>query len=117
MVDNLIENGLDPNSIPLVMQFNKRDLKDILPVDDLNAKLNIRNVKWYEAIAIQGDGVMESFQEIGRLLLLDIGEKYRVEVTSNREEAKKLKKKKPKYKKQKDLLKELEQVSIKFSHS
>ena len=39
---NLLVNGLDPDEIPLVMQFNKRDLKDISTVSELNEKLNYR---------------------------------------------------------------------------
>ncbi|MBN2384875.1 GTPase domain-containing protein [bacterium] len=95
MVENLKENGLDPDRIPMVIQYNKRDLPDILTLDALNEKLNTRGVKWFEAIAIKGPGVMETFQEIGRLLLVDIGNKYKVEVTAEREKADEDKGRKP----------------------
>jgi len=85
MLENLAENGLDPLTIPLVLQYNKRDLPDILSFDELNYKINSRDVKWFEAVAIKGEGVMETFQEIGRLLLLDIAAKYKVEVMSTKD--------------------------------
>lgn len=69
MKENLRANGLDYQTIPLVFQYNKRDLKDILPVEELNNALNERNVPYFEAIAIQGKGVMETLKEITRLTI------------------------------------------------
>lgn len=85
MIENLNENGLDPDTIPLVIQYNKRDLRDILTIQELDQKLNRRKVKYFPAVAISGEGVMESFREIGRLLLLDIAKKYKVEITATKD--------------------------------
>lgn len=95
MLENLEENGLDPQTIPLVIQYNKRDLAEIMAVDELEKNLNQRKVTCFEAVAINGTGVMETFQEIGRLLLIDIGNKYKVEVTAekDRSQSESLKKK------------------------
>lgn len=78
--ENLRLNGLDPNEIPFVLQFNKRDLKDISPVSELNERLNYRGVPFFESIAIRGDGVLETFKEITKILLKKMSEKHRVEV-------------------------------------
>lgn len=60
---NLQANRLNIKEIPLVLQFNKRDLPSALPVDVLNQKLNFRHVPFFEAVAIKGDGVLETFIE------------------------------------------------------
>jgi signal recognition particle receptor subunit beta len=60
----LAEHGYDYFSLPLVLQYNKRDLPNILSVEKLNSALNERNVPWFEAIAIQSVGVIETFKAI-----------------------------------------------------
>jgi signal recognition particle receptor subunit beta len=63
--ENLAELGLEIAAIPLVIQYNKRDLKNILTVDELTAALN-RDGRWegYEAVAVQGLGVFETLKAI-----------------------------------------------------
>jgi signal recognition particle receptor subunit beta len=68
--DNLRELGLDLDSLPLVLQYNKRDLKNILRVDELNEALNTGAGKeYFEAIAVQGDGVFETLKAITKSTL------------------------------------------------
>jgi len=70
LVDNIEDLGLEMADLPLVLQFNKRDLKNILTVDELNSDLNPK--AWYphhEASAINGDGVFETLKEITKLTL------------------------------------------------
>jgi hypothetical protein len=68
--DNLKELGLDVNELPLVLQFNKRDLKNVLTPEELNADLNPTDVHpFFEASAINGDGVFETLKEITKLTL------------------------------------------------
>ena len=55
--NNLDEYGKDIRELPLVIQWNKRDLPDALPVEELEAKLNQWGVPTYEAVAITGEGV------------------------------------------------------------
>ncbi len=57
-------------SLPLVVQFNKRDLPDALPAADLKAALNIGNLPCHEAAAAKGIGVPETLQTAIRLLLV-----------------------------------------------
>ncbi|TAK23297.1 MAG: gliding-motility protein MglA [Chloroflexota bacterium] len=54
---------------PLVIQYNKRDLPDAVPIPVLEARLNPRGVAHVEAIASQGDGVLATLREIGRLVV------------------------------------------------
>ena len=63
---NLNANRLNIKQIPLVLQFNKRDLPDALAVGVMNRRLNFRNAPFFEAIASQGIGVGETFRAITR---------------------------------------------------
>lgn len=68
--DNLQELGIDFDSVPLVLQYNKRDLKNILSVEELNAALNAEGkYAYFEAIATQGVGVFETLKTITKLTL------------------------------------------------
>jgi len=70
----LAEHGYDYDSLPLVMQYNKRDLPNILSVDELNRALNDRNVPWFEAVAIQSRGVIETFKAICNAVVTKLNE-------------------------------------------
>ena len=78
MWENLKENNLDPDEIPTVLQYNKRDLTDIDPIDKINRYLNAKNYPYIEAIAINGDGVKQTFQLITNLLIQSVNKKYRI---------------------------------------
>ena len=73
--DNFAEQGVNLAEFPMVIQYNKRDLPDILPVEELNAVLNPRMVPSYEAVAKTGDGVLKTFTAISKLVLQDM-QKY-----------------------------------------
>ena len=70
--ENLAESGLDFETIPIVLQFNKRDLKDICSVDEMNRALNLRGWPFFEASALRGDGVFETLRGISRLTLASV---------------------------------------------
>ncbi len=61
---NLAANGLDYNTIPMVMQWNKRDLPHLIPEAELGAMLNERLMKTVPSVASQGDGVLETLRHI-----------------------------------------------------
>lgn len=61
---NLAANGIDYDSIPLVLQYNKRDLPRLVSEAELDATLNDRGVKAIPAIASQGVGVLETLRFI-----------------------------------------------------
>jgi signal recognition particle receptor subunit beta len=69
MIENLKDYDLDIEEIPLVFQYNKRDLPNILPVEKLRADLNRWNRPDFEAIATKGVGVLETFKEITKQVL------------------------------------------------
>jgi signal recognition particle receptor subunit beta len=66
---NLEELGLDPRAVPTVFQYNKRDLRNILPPEALQKALNPGGAPHFEAAAIHGVGVFETLKEISRLSL------------------------------------------------
>ena len=74
MVENLKDYKIDIEKIPLVFQYNKRDLPNILPVDILRRDLNRWNRPDFEAIAIRGVGVLETFKEITKQVLRKLKE-------------------------------------------
>lgn len=64
---NLLEHDIDLNQIPLVFQYNKRDLDNLIPVETFNNLLNPRQLPYVESSAINGVGVIETLKEISRL--------------------------------------------------
>ena len=66
---NLEELGLDVRGLPLVFQYNKRDLRNLLPVEALQKALNPAGAPAFEAAAVHGVGVFETLKEISRLSL------------------------------------------------
>jgi signal recognition particle receptor subunit beta len=67
LMENLEENQIDLNDTPLVIQFNKRDLPGVLPVEELQEKLGFEGYPYTEASALKGDGVMETFRLISKI--------------------------------------------------
>ncbi|MBI2570749.1 MAG: hypothetical protein HYV63_27410 [Candidatus Schekmanbacteria bacterium] len=67
--ENLAEHGLSLEELPWVIQYNKRDLPNVMAVAALNEKLNFMDVPYYEAIATAGDGVLETLKGISKLTL------------------------------------------------
>ncbi len=73
--ENLAEIGLKLNEVPLVLQYNKRDLTDICTVEEMNQSLNHHNWPFFEASAITGEGVFETLKGISKMTLLHIKKK------------------------------------------
>ena len=67
--DNLRYYGKKIESTPLIIQYNKRDLPDVLSVEELNQKINRTNSPYFESVAILGKGVFESLTMACRLVL------------------------------------------------
>lgn len=66
---NLEMQGYDIHKIPLVFQYNKRDLPNALPVADLRNALNKYNAPEFEAKANEGDGVMDALKTISKSII------------------------------------------------
>ncbi len=70
--DNFSEQGINLSDFPMVIQYNKRDLPDVLSIEELNAAMNPRGVPCYSAVATTGDGVLKTFTAISKLVLQDM---------------------------------------------
>ena len=67
--DNLKEYDLDLKEIPFVMQWNKRDMPDALPVAELNEELNPEGYENFEAVAVKGVGVFDTLKCVAKQVL------------------------------------------------
>src|SRR5437870_9264416 len=67
LMENLEENQIDPNDTPIVIQYNKRDIPGVLPVDQLQEALGFEGYPYTEASAIKGEGVMETFKLVSKI--------------------------------------------------
>ena len=70
--DNLKTNGITFEAIPVVVQYNKRDLADILAVDAMQEALGLSSYPFVEAVASAGRGVTETFKLISKLTFVDL---------------------------------------------
>jgi len=66
---NLAELGIVIDTVPMVFQYNKRDLQDICTVEELDGTLNSREIPRVEAAALTGMGVFETLRAISKLTL------------------------------------------------
>lgn len=73
LLDQLRRQNRNPNEFPIVMQWNKRDLPDVLPVPILQQYLNPFRMPSYEAVAVNGHGVVDALRMVinGTLRTLD----------------------------------------------
>jgi signal recognition particle receptor subunit beta len=67
LMENLETNQIDPNDTPIVIQYNKRDIPGVLPVEELQEQLGFEGYPYTEAAAIRGEGVMETFKLISKI--------------------------------------------------
>ncbi len=72
---NLKEQGLNLDDIPFVIQYNKQDLPNVVPVDELNRALNPRKVPHFEAVAATGKGVFDTLKEIAKIVIFELKKK------------------------------------------
>lgn len=69
MEENLAEYGMTLDSIPWVMQYNKRDLPDAMAVEELERHLNKKGVPHFEAVATEGRGVFATLKAVSKEVL------------------------------------------------
>lgn len=82
MLDNLNGNNIDPAEIPIVLQYNKRDLKDIMSERDMDALLNADGHETINAEAVNGTGVDDTFRLVTQLLLFQFASKHKISLTN-----------------------------------
>lgn len=69
---NLQEHGYDLDKLPYVIQYNKRDLPNIIPIEELRRQLNPGAVPEFEACAATGEGVFETLKAVAKLILMEL---------------------------------------------
>jgi signal recognition particle receptor subunit beta len=70
--EHLKDHNLDFETIPYVLQLNKRDLPNILSVEELKKQLNVKSEPAVEAVAVTGQGVFDTLKEVAKLVLADL---------------------------------------------
>jgi signal transduction histidine kinase/signal recognition particle receptor subunit beta len=75
---NMGANGLDRKTMPVVLQYNKRDLDQIQTVEEMEAALNGDKQPAFPTVAISGEGVLEAFAAIGEHTLAAVADKLGV---------------------------------------
>ncbi|WLT32231.1 ADP-ribosylation factor-like protein [Geothrix sp. PMB-07] len=76
LITNLKDQGADLEKIPHVIQWNKRDTPNALPVEQLNREINLFGAPTFEACAMRGEGVKETLTGVAKLVLKSLAEKY-----------------------------------------
>lgn len=69
---SLEKQGYDLNKLPLVLQYNKRDMQGIVTIRELESTFNPVHRPYFEAIASRGQGVMETLQTISQLVIREL---------------------------------------------
>jgi len=73
---NLKEQGYDLRNLPYTIQYNKRDLPNVAPVDEMNRLLNSRGVPFFDGIAPEGKGVFETLKNVAKQVLRELKKTY-----------------------------------------
>jgi mutual gliding-motility protein MglA len=69
LYENLADYGYDASQLPIVLQWNKRDLPTAIPVDELRRQLNPMGLLEHEAVAVTGAGVFDTLKTVSKLVL------------------------------------------------
>lgn len=72
--ENLAEQGKDIDEIPMVIQFNKRDLPNAMAVEELDRALNPRKLPTFSACAHEGTGVLQTLSSVAKMILFKMRE-------------------------------------------
>ncbi|NLD92657.1 MAG: hypothetical protein GX639_08310 [Fibrobacter sp.] len=74
--ENLAEYGYKRENIPIIIQYNKRDLPNAMSIEELQQLVNKYNLPWSEAVANKGKGVFDSLKLIGKIVIDYLNKKY-----------------------------------------
>jgi signal recognition particle receptor subunit beta len=72
LADNLKLQGFDIKKIPYVLQLNKRDLPNAMPVEELTKQLLVKGEPVFEAVATEGTGVLNTLKAVARQVLIEL---------------------------------------------
>lgn len=73
---NLAEQGYQLEKLPFIIQYNKRDLPNIAPIEEMNTILNPNGIPWFEAVAMTGQGVFETLKNAAKQVLFELKKHY-----------------------------------------
>lgn len=79
---NLLAQGIDPRAIPLCLQYNKRDLPDVLTMEEMDDALNYRALPRFEGRALGGGGVFDTLRGVSALVLRRLSERFGASVAA-----------------------------------
>lgn len=77
MLENLNDYNINFETLPYVLQLNKRDLPNITPVNELIAAFRKKDEPVIEAVALQGEGVVETLKNISKSIMIDVKRKLK----------------------------------------
>jgi hypothetical protein len=69
LYENLTDYGYEAGRLPIVLQWNKRDLANAVPAEELRAQLNPGGLPEFEAVAVEGRGVFDTLKAVSKLVL------------------------------------------------
>ena len=78
MTEYLLDHGIEPSSIPMVFQYNKRDLPDTTDHKIMERGLNARGAPSFESVATEGRGVLESFGAMLERTMTELATRYKI---------------------------------------
>jgi signal recognition particle receptor subunit beta len=76
LIDNLKDQGAELDKMPHVIQWNKWDTPNALPVGELEREINRFGCPTFEAVAMKGEGVRETLTGVAKLVLKHLSERY-----------------------------------------
>ena len=74
--ENLKEHGLSFDTLPVVLQYNKRDLPEVYSVEELEQELNPGNFPHVEAVARSGEGVFPTLKKLAGMVLQSLNQQH-----------------------------------------
>lgn len=75
MLENLRDYNINFDTLPYVLQLNKRDLPNITPANELISTLRRKNEPVVEAVAFRGEGVVGTLKNISKSIMIDVKKK------------------------------------------
>jgi signal recognition particle receptor subunit beta len=72
----MAEQGYDLDKLPFTIQYNKRDLPNVAPVENMNRLLNANGIPSFDAVAVTGAGVFETLKNVARQVLIELKKHY-----------------------------------------
>jgi signal recognition particle receptor subunit beta len=73
---NMRANGIDVQQMPQVVQFNKRDLPDVKPLEEVRKAWEGTGIPTVPAVAVRGEGVVETFEALLGQLYQHLNERH-----------------------------------------